>query len=378
MPPPPPPPTNHPFATPPLPALAHRLLTAGPHKTLPTPRRVRIRFAGAFVADTTAALCVWEHPGYPYYYVPRDAFAGGVLSPPLRAPPPAADATTQPPEKDQPRPGRDFWEAALRVNGQVMRARVLCFGDVARFGSSSPSPSSQPQPPPTDAGEVATAALALALAHPDVRVGRDAIGGLSHRARVEFRSGGGGGGGGADDDDSTAWFEEDARVAVHPKDPFKRVDVVPSGRRVRVLLPVEGGAGTETVVVADTRRGGVGAFHLFETGLPRRFYLPATAVGAEGDARRRVRLRASDTVTECPYKGRARYYDVVVVVVVRDGDGDGDAEQEQEQVWRDLVWVYDNPTTECAAIAGCLCFYNEKVNIELDGVLLERPKTHFA
>ncbi|KAI0973726.1 DUF427-domain-containing protein [Xylaria arbuscula] len=145
-----------------------------------------------------------------------------------------------------------------------------------------------------------------------------------------------------------AWFEEDVRIDVHPKDPFKRVDVVFSSRPVRVSVH-----GTE-VARAES------SFHLYETGLPVRFYLPATSVQAE-------LLRDSATVTACPYKGEANYYDLVVK-----------GNWNEEQKLKDIVWYYKNPKMECAGIAGCLCFYNEKVDIELDGKKLEQPKTHFA
>lgn len=69
-----------------------------------------------------------------------------------------------------------------------------------------------------------------------------------------------------------AWFEEEAEVYVHPKDPFKRVEVLPSGRAVRVEV---GGK-----VVAE---GVGGVVVLLETGLPVRYYLPKTAV-SEGSA----------------------------------------------------------------------------------------------
>ncbi|KAI0486750.1 DUF427-domain-containing protein [Xylaria cf. heliscus] len=146
-----------------------------------------------------------------------------------------------------------------------------------------------------------------------------------------------------------AWFEEDARVDVHPKDPFKRVDVVFSSRPVRVFV-----SGTQVASAGA-------AFHLYETGLPVRFYLPATSVSAQY-------LRHSDTVTACPYKGDANYYDIVIS---KEGEV-GEARL------GDVVWYYKNPKLECAAIAGCLCFYNEKVDIELDGKMLGRPKTPFS
>lgn len=139
------------------------------------------------------------------------------------------------------------------------------------------------------------------------------------------------------------WLEEDAPIYVHPKDPFKRVDILPSTRSIEVRV-----AG-KTIAKSST------AFHLLETGLPTRYYLPLGAVD-------QAVLRKSDLVTKCPYKGEAEYYHVVV-------DG---------QEHKNLAWFYRLPTHESAAIAGFPCFYNEKVDIILEGQLLERPKTHVS
>ena len=65
------------------------------------------------------------------------------------------------------------------------------------------------------------------------------------------------------------WFEEQARVLYHPKDPFHRVDCLPTGRHVKVEV--------DGVVVADTGKEG-GVMSLRETGFPPRWYLPRTAV----------------------------------------------------------------------------------------------------
>ena len=43
-----------------------------------------------------------------------------------------------------------------------------------------------------------------------------------------------------------------------------------------------------------------------------------------------------------------------------------------------LAWYYRLPSQECAAIAGLVCFYNEKVDIILNGERLKRPVTHFS
>lgn len=97
------------------------------------------------------------------------------------------------------------------------------------------------------------------------------------------------------------------------------------------------------------------AVHLLETGLPTRYYLPLSSVDQSV-------LRKNDLMTRCPYKGEAEYYDVVV----------------SGTEMRNLVWYYRLPTHESAAIAGLVCFYNEKVDILLDGEMLERPRTKFA
>ncbi len=140
-----------------------------------------------------------------------------------------------------------------------------------------------------------------------------------------------------------AWFEEDEEIFVHPRDPYTRVDVLPSSRHVRVLVNGE--------VVADSHR----PWLLFETNLPTRYYLPKVDV-------RMDLLEPTDTVTQCPYKGDAEYWSV------RAGG----------TITPDLAWSYRRPIPESTRIAGAVSFYNEKVDIEVDGVVLERPHTKFS
>lgn len=137
-----------------------------------------------------------------------------------------------------------------------------------------------------------------------------------------------------------AWFEEDEEVLGHARDPYHRIDAVPTTRQIRV------GVGGE--VVADSDR----AIALFEAGLPTRWYLPRVDV-------REDLLVPSDTRTRCAYKGLASYYSVRV------GD----------EVREDLVWYYPEPTREAEPIRDLLCFYNEKVDVEVDGEPEERPET---
>jgi len=147
------------------------------------------------------------------------------------------------------------------------------------------------------------------------------------------------------------WFEEDTPIYVHPKDPYKRVDCVQSLKPIRVTIPVN----SSDIVLAESPT----SVHLYETMLPPRYYLPYTSI-------RTTYLRPSTTTSECPYKGVAQYHSVVV----------------HGQEHEDLVWWYRAPTTDCIAVTGLRCFYNEKVDIwMLDGTTwmkLERPQTHFA
>jgi uncharacterized protein (DUF427 family) len=139
------------------------------------------------------------------------------------------------------------------------------------------------------------------------------------------------------------WLEEDTPIYVHPKDPFKRIDILRSSRPIEVK------------VAGKTVASSAGSVHLLETGLPTRYYIPLTSIDQSY-------LRPSSLITKCPYKGEAEYMDLVV----------------NGEVYESLAWYYRMPTHESAAIAGLVCFYNEKVDIWLDGVELQRPKTHFA
>ena len=47
-------------------------------------------------------------------------------------------------------------------------------------------------------------------------------------------------------------------------------------------------------------------------------------------------------------------------------------------VRRDLVWSYPSPVRESAPIAGLLCFYDEHVDVTVDGEPQPRPVTAFS
>jgi uncharacterized protein (DUF427 family) len=135
-----------------------------------------------------------------------------------------------------------------------------------------------------------------------------------------------------------AWYEEDERNLSHPRDPFHRIDIVHSSRHVRVEADRE--------VLAESSR----PYLLFETSLPARFYLPPEDVRLD-------RLARSATATACAYKGEASYWAL---------DG------------RDVAWFYPAPLREAAEVTDRIAFFNERVDIVVDGERLERPVTPWS
>jgi uncharacterized protein (DUF427 family) len=144
--------------------------------------------------------------------------------------------------------------------------------------------------------------------------------------------------------DSLDWFEEDEPIVGHPRNPYARIDALRSHRHVHVEL--------DGVVLADTHT----PVALFETGLPTRYYIDRTDVVFDN-------LEPSDTQSLCPYKGTTSGY-----WSVRIG----------ETVHEDLAWTYAYPLPAVAPITGLIAFYNEKVDITVDGALLSRPHTPFS
>ena len=136
------------------------------------------------------------------------------------------------------------------------------------------------------------------------------------------------------------WLDEDEPLLGHARDPYSRIDVRQTSRHVRVSL--------EGKLLADTRRAKV----LYEAGLPPRWYIP------EEDVRMEL-LEPNDGVqTTCAYKGHASYWNV------------GDVEN--------VVWTYRDPEQDAMPVKDMLCFWNERVDIELDGEPQERPYSPFS
>lgn len=135
------------------------------------------------------------------------------------------------------------------------------------------------------------------------------------------------------------WFEEREEVFVHARNPYTRIDVLASDRHVRIEV--------NGTVLAETTSPTM----LFETGLPARTYFPMTDL-------RMDLLEPSDSVTRCPYKGAASYWSFADHA--------------------DVAWSYSHPVRESIGIAGLVAFYDERVDVFVDGVLQERPKSVFA
>jgi uncharacterized protein (DUF427 family) len=251
----------------------------------PTPRRVRGVLAGTTVLDSTRVQLVWE----PRRVLPAYAVPEADLAVPVTADP--GDAVAHP--------------------GEV---RLSDVGD---------RPVLDPRVPfavHTAAGEpvllqAARPVQALRLADPD----------LAGYVLVDFS--------GLD-----AWYEEDEQRFAHPRDPYHRIDVLPSSRTVRIER--------DGTVLAETTR----AHLLYETMLPVRYYLPREDV--------RVPLRDSPTETWCAYKGRASYLSF---------DGG-----------EDLIWTYHQPFPEVEPVRDLLCFFDERLDLVLDGVRVERPITPWS
>jgi len=135
------------------------------------------------------------------------------------------------------------------------------------------------------------------------------------------------------------WFAEAEELHGHARDPYSRIDVYRTTRRLRVLLDGE--------VLADSVRAKI----LFETGLPPRYYIPP------GDVRLDL-LEPSATLTRCAYKGVASHFRAL-------GHDD-------------VAWTYPDPQNDAEPVRDLIAFYNERVDIELDGEPAERPSTQWS
>ncbi|KAK0634201.1 hypothetical protein B0T14DRAFT_419786, partial [Immersiella caudata] len=265
--------------------LAAKLCANGPVKQELARRRVRGLLAGVWLFDTLEAHYVWEHPYFPFFYIPVEAIESA------------------PGVKWEVRPGEDHEEGF--VIADIIPDTQLESLDAVLFTK----------------------------------------GPLKGLVKVLHSS-------------LDSWYVEDEKLlGIHPKDPYRRVDCYHSSREVRI--EVDG-----RLVAKSTDN-----VFLYETGLRARYYLSPSAVLSKSKLVVKAPGRTftpslvtdnhplllhSDTLTVCPYKGEARYYHLSI------GD----------KIIEDAVWYYTCSIE--AQIQNRLCFYNEKVDIFVDGVKEER------
>jgi uncharacterized protein (DUF427 family) len=260
----------------------------------PTAKRIRAVLDGGTVVDTTRALLVWEPRRIvPSYAIPADDIAAELVPADTAAADAPSTIGVHLPELSR-RPVLDP-SVPFAMHSTEGRAADLRTGEQNR-----PEAGFYPADP-----------------------------GLAGYVVLDF---------GAFD----AWYEEDERNLAHPRDPFHRIDVLPSSRHVRVEL--------DGHVLADSSRPVL----LFETMLPTRYYLPRDDIRAE--------LTPSATRTYCAYKGQASYWSAAA------GD----------RVIPDLAWTYQQPLHDAAHVSGLIAFFNERLDITVDGERPERPITPWS
>jgi len=246
------------------------------------PRRLRAELGGSTVVDTSRGMLVWEpRRVVPGYAVPIGDIAGTIQADP--------DGQVTPPDSPMIFPGTPF--AAHSTPGEPVLVSV---GDRTAKGFK-----------PADAG-------------------------LDGYVELDFA-------------DFDAWYEEDEHRIGHPRDTYKRIDVLPSSRHIRIER--------DGVLLAETDHAKL----LYETSLPIRYYLPAEDV--------RVPLRDSALRTICAYKGEASYKSV---------------EMPDGTVLDDVLWYYPDPLNDAAPVRDLVAFYDEKVDVVVDGVRHGRPRTEWS
>jgi uncharacterized protein (DUF427 family) len=260
----------------------------------PTGKRIRAVLGGGTVVDTTEALLVWE----PRRIVPSYAVPDGDVTAELdvagRA---AADAAGTVGSRMPELSSRPVLDPSVPFAVHTAEGRPV---DLSAGGQNRPGAGFYP-------------------ADPD----------LAGYVVLDFAA-------------FEAWYEEDELTVAHPRDPFHRIDVLPSSRQVLVEL--------DGHVLAQSSRPTL----LFETMLPARYYLPP------GDIR--TELTPSGTRTYCAYKGQASYWSAAV------GD----------RVVPDIAWTYQQPRHDAALVHGLIAFFNERLDVIVDGERLERPITPWS
>ena len=260
----------------------------------PTAKRIRAVLGGTTVLDTTRAVLVWEpRRVVPSYAVPA-ADIRGELRPAQTAAVPAAVPAAE-----------DAGHWMPDVSSRPVLDPSIPFAVHTADG----------EPVDLLAGGQTRGAAAFRLADAD----------LAGYVELDFRA-------------FDAWYEEDELNVAHPRDPFHRIDVLPSSRHIRLELDGQ--------LLADSIRPAL----LFETMLPTRYYLPREDIGAE--------LVPSSTRTFCAYKGQASYFSVPAMA--------------------DIAWTYEDPRHDAAPVRGLVAFFGERIDVTVDGEHVARPVTPWS
>ena len=261
----------------------------------PTAKRIRAVLDDGTIVDTTRAMLVWEPRRIvPSYAVPDDDIAAD-LAPNDEAA--AADATGTIGARMPELSGRPVLDPSVPFAVHTAEGRAA---DLSASGQHRPGAGFYP----ADAD-------------------------LAGYVVLDFEA-------------FDAWYEEDELNVAHPRDPFHRIDVLPSSRHVQMEL--------DGHVLAESSRPTL----LFETMLPTRYYLPHDDIRAE--------LIPSSTRTYCAYKGQASYWSATT------GD----------RVVPDLGWTYQQPRHDAAQVRGLIAFFNERLDVIVDGERPERPITPWS
>ena len=256
----------------------------------PTAKRIRAELGGRTVVDTTGAALVWEpRRVVPSYAVPRSDLDGDLV--------PAATDPAGEPDGSARLAARPVLDPRVPFAVHTTEGLVV---DLDAAGQHRPAAGFLP-------GDPDLAGLVV----------------------LDFTA-------------FDAWYEEDEHNVSHPRDPFHRIDVLPSSRRIRVELDGQ--------VLAESAR----PMLLFETLLPTRYYLPRADVTAG--------LTASPTRTWCAYKGQAAYFSVTV------------AGREVP----DLAWTYEDPRHDAVPVRDLVAFFDEKIDVIVDGKPQARPVTPWS
>ena len=113
----------------------------------------------------------------------------------------------------------------------------------------------------------------------------------------------------------------------------------PVAERIRVVI--------DGVTVADTTR----AYRVLETSHPPSYYLPPEDVRTD-------LFTPSDTRSRCAYKGEASYWSLPDV--------------------EDVAWFYPAPLREAGEVKDRIAFFDEMVDVVVDGDRRERPVTPWS